>query len=86
MNDNEQTYSTCHDSATPPTGILYRLARGLVLKSLAQVREGHLIFIDCDDRLEIGEPGSGLTTTVRVQHPDFYRRVAFGGTISAGET
>ena len=86
MNDNEQTYSTCHDSATPPTGILYRLARGLVLKSLAQVRQGHLIFIDCDDRLEFGEPGSGLTTTVRVQHPDFYRRVAFGGTIAAGET
>jgi cyclopropane-fatty-acyl-phospholipid synthase len=86
MNDNEQTYSTCHDSATPPTGILYRLARGLVLKSLAQVRQGHLIFIDRDDRLEFGEPGSGLTTTVRVQHPDFYRRVAFGGTIAAGET
>ena len=86
MNDNEQTYSTCHDSATPPTGILYRLARGLVLKSLAQVRQGRLIFIDCDDRLEFGEPGSGLTTTVRVQHHDFYRRVAFGGTIAAGET
>lgn len=85
MNENEQTCSTCHDNATPPTGIINRLARGLVLKSLEQVCQGHLIFIDRDERLEFGQPGSELTGTVRVQHPDFYRRVALGGTIAAGE-
>jgi len=86
MSDNEQTYTPCHDNTTPPPGFLNRLARGLVLKSLAAVRQGHLVFIDRDVRLEFGEAGSELTTTVRVQHPDFYRRVAFGGTIAAGET
>jgi cyclopropane-fatty-acyl-phospholipid synthase len=86
MNDHEQTYTPCHDSSTPPAGILNRLARNLVLKSLAAVRQGHLVFIDRDERLEFGESGSELTATVRVQHPDFYRRVALGGTIAAGET
>lgn len=86
MNNHEQTYAPCHDTATPPNGILNRLARRLVLKSLAQVRQGHLVFIDRDERLEFGQPDSELTTTVRVQHPDFFRRVAFGGTIAAGET
>ena len=86
MSDNEQTYTTCHDNATPPTGILNRLARDLVLKSLAEIRQGHLVFIDRDERLEFGQPSSELTATVRVQHPDFYRRVALGGTIAAGET
>ena len=86
MNDNEQIYNSCHDSATPPHGILNRLARGLVLKSLAAVKQGHLIFIDRDERREFGQPGSELSATVRVQHPDFFRRVAFGGTIAAGET
>ncbi len=86
MSDNEQTYTSCHDNATPPTGMLNRLARSLVLKSLAEIRQGQLIFIDRDERLEFGQPGSELTATVRVQHPDFYRRVALGGTIAAGET
>jgi cyclopropane-fatty-acyl-phospholipid synthase len=86
MNQNEQTYNSWHDNATQPAGVLYRLARGLVLKSLTAVRQGHLVFIDRDERLEFGQPGSELTTTVRVQDPDFYRRVAFGGTIAAGET
>jgi hypothetical protein len=86
MNEKEQTYTPCHDSTTPPNGILNRLARGLVLKSLAQVKQGHLVLIDRDERLEFGQTGSELTTNVRVQHPDFYRRVAFGGTIAAGES
>ena len=85
MNENEQIYNSCHDRATPPNGLLYRLTRGLVLKSLAAVRQGQLIFIDRDERLEFGQPGSDLITTVRVQHPEFFLRVALGGTIAAGE-
>jgi cyclopropane-fatty-acyl-phospholipid synthase len=86
MSDNEQIYHRCDESAATPTGILNRLARGLVLKSLGAVRQGRLIFIDRDERWEFGAARSDLTTTVWVQHPDFYRRVAFGGTIAAAET
>lgn len=86
MNENEQTCSPCHDSESAPNGILNRLARSLVLKSLAAITQGHLVFIDREARHEFGEPGHELSTTVRVQHPDFYARVAFGGTIAAGET
>ena len=86
MNQNEQTCNSCQDSTAPSNGLLYRLARGLVLKSLAAVKEGQLIFIDRDDHHEFGQRDSELNTTVRVLYPDFYRRVAFGGTIAAGET
>ena len=86
MNDNEQICNSCNDSLYHPAGILNRLARGQVLKSLAQIRQGHLVFIDREDRLEFGAADPELDATVRVHHPDFYRRVAFGGTIAAGET
>lgn len=85
MNQNEQTYTSCPQTATATTGIINRLARSLVLKSLATISNGHLILVDREECLEFGRNGSELTATVRVQHPDFYRRVAFGGTVAAGE-
>ena len=86
MSDNEQICRHCEESTSTPTGTLNRLARGLVLKSLEAVRQGRLIFIDREERWEFGEAHSHLITTVWVQHDDFYRRVAFGGTIAAAET
>jgi len=86
MSDNEQICNHCDESASTRTGILNRLARSLVLKSLAAVRQGRLIFIDREERWEFGEAHCDLTTTVWVLHPHFYRRVAFGGTIAAAET
>jgi cyclopropane-fatty-acyl-phospholipid synthase len=86
MSDNEQIYQSYDEGTTAPTGILNRLARGLVLKSLAAVSQGHLVFIDRGERWEFGAARSDLTATIWVQHPDFYRRVAFGGTIAAAET
>lgn len=85
MNQNEQTCTSCPQTATTTTGIINRLARSLVLKSLATINNGHLILVDREECLEFGRNGSELTSTVRVQHPDFYRRVAFGGTVAAGE-
>jgi len=85
MNQNEQTCNPCPQTASTATGIISKLARNLVLKSLATIRHGHLILVDRDERREFGRNDSELTTTVRVQHPDFYRRLAFGGTIAAGE-
>ena len=86
MNQNEQTCTSCPQTATTTTGIINRLARSLVLKSLTTISHGYLILVDREECLEFGRNGSALTATVRVQHPDFYRRVAFGGTIAAGES
>lgn len=86
MNQNEQTCNPCSQTVSTTTGIINRVARSLVLKSLTTIRHGHLILVDRDEHLEFGQPASELTATVRVQHPDFYRRVAFGGTIAAGES
>ena len=85
MNDNDQIYSSCCLESLPPSGILHRIARNLVLKALSAVRQGRIILVDCDQRREFGDPESTLTATVLVMHPDFFRRVAFGGTIAAGE-
>ncbi|MFZ4859415.1 MAG: class I SAM-dependent methyltransferase [Desulfuromonadaceae bacterium] len=85
MNEHEQIYGTCCEGAFPPSGILHKIARNLVLKALSAVRQGRIILVDCDQRREFGDPDARLSATVRVTHPDFYRRVAFGGTIAAGE-
>lgn len=85
MNQNEHTCLTCPQTSSTKTGIINRLARSLVLKSLATIRQGHLILVDRDERLEFGQPNTEVSATVWVQHPDFFRRVAFGGTLAAGE-
>jgi len=85
MNENEQTCNSCRQSESA-MGIFNRMARHLVLRSLAEIKNGYLAIIDGDERWEFGQYGSELAVTVRVHHPDFYRRVAFGGTIAAGET
>jgi cyclopropane-fatty-acyl-phospholipid synthase len=66
--------------------MLNKVARSLVLKSLTAIRHGHFVLVDREERREFGRADSALTSTVWVQHPDFYRRVAFGGTIAAGES
>jgi cyclopropane-fatty-acyl-phospholipid synthase len=86
MNCNEQTCASCREAGTPVPGILSRLARGLLLKSLSTVTHGRIIIVENEERLEFGDPQSKLVAAVRVHHPEFYRRVAFGGTIGAGES
>jgi cyclopropane-fatty-acyl-phospholipid synthase len=86
MSDHEQIYQPCAESTAAPTGLLNRLARRLVLKDLAAISQGRLIIIDRAERWEFGAPQSDLTATVWVQHDDFYRRVASGGTLAAAET
>jgi cyclopropane-fatty-acyl-phospholipid synthase len=88
MNEHEQIYNSYRDTDSAPTGILNRLARSMVLKRLSALRQGRIILIDRDERLEFGDcslQGSDLTATLRVHHSDFYRRLAFGGTLAAGE-
>jgi cyclopropane-fatty-acyl-phospholipid synthase len=86
MSRNEQTCSTSTQTASTATGIIGKQAKRLILKSLATIEQGELTLIDGDERREFGRQGSALTATVRVRHPDFYRRLVFGGTIAAGES
>ena len=74
MNCNEQTCASCREAGTPMPGILSRLARGLVLKSLSTVTHGRIIIVENEERLEFGDPQSKLVAAVRVRHPEFYRR------------
>lgn len=69
--------------ATP--GRLDRLARGMISRSLAALTHGCVTLLEAGQRLVFGDPNSDLAATVRVHHPSFYRQVAFGGTIGAGE-
>lgn len=86
MSQNEQTCTSCPSSAATVAGIINHLARNLVVKSLATIQQGHLALVDGDEFREFGVPGAAPSATLRVRHPDFYRRVAFGGTIAAGES
>ncbi|MEI6209052.1 MAG: cyclopropane-fatty-acyl-phospholipid synthase family protein [Desulfuromonadales bacterium] len=86
MSQNEQTCSSCPQTESTATGIINQLSRNLVLKSLATIEQGHITLIDGSERREFGRHSSGLAATLRVQNADFYRRVAFGGTIAAGES
>ena len=86
MNQNQETCIPCPQSPSTNSGIINKLARSLVLKGLSSIEQGALTLIDGGEQREFGRPGSELTATVRVQHPDFYRRVACGGTIAAGES
>jgi cyclopropane-fatty-acyl-phospholipid synthase len=85
MSSDEQaceTFGTLRDR-TPR--LLDRLARGMLLNSLSAVTLGHLTLLDSGRRLDFGEANTDLSATLRVHHPAFYRQVAFGGTIGAGE-
>jgi len=84
MSQNEQTCTPCPQTASTTTGIINKLARSLVLNSLTAIQHGHLVLVDRDERWEFGRDDPELTSTVRVQNPDFYRRVVFGGTMAAG--
>lgn len=86
MSRDEQACNPCPKTASTTTGIINKMARRLVFKSLTAIRHGHLVLVDRDERREFGRDDSELTATVRIQHPDFYRLVAFGGSIAAGES
>ena len=65
-----------------------RLARNAVLGKLAKLR-GELIVHDAMGRVRLGQPDPSSTApptvTLRVTDPDFYRQVAFNGSVGAGE-
>jgi len=86
MSSDEQTCKQLSDSGTSAVGLIDRLARPLVLKSLSRIVDGHLTLVDAGRHFSCGNPAASLQATVRVHGPSFYRRVALGGTIAAAET
>ncbi len=69
-----------------PVGVLDRLAKHAVLTRLRGISYGSLVMNDQGESHEFGSMGrDGLHATIAVKHPSFYRQVAFGGTVGAGE-
>jgi cyclopropane-fatty-acyl-phospholipid synthase len=65
--------------------MLDHLARRLVLQSLAGISHGRLVVSEGRRKMAFGEDRDGLAATLRVHSLVFYRRIALGGTIGAGE-
>jgi cyclopropane-fatty-acyl-phospholipid synthase len=65
--------------------IVDRLARRLVLRSLAGTAHGRLVVIEEPRTMAFGESRAALTATLRIHSSRFYRSIALGGTIGAGE-
>lgn len=72
-------------SARP--GMLARLARGALLKRLAQLRDGALTIQDGHETFRFGARTErcGLAASITVKSPEFWSLSAFGGTVGAGE-
>lgn len=68
-------------------GLLTRLARALLLKRLALLRDGVLTIHDGGEILRFGArtARSNLSATITVTHPEFWSMTAFEGTVGAGE-
>lgn len=79
-------------TTTPSTGVaslsfLDRLARAAFFSRFRQIQWGEIILIDEATRYVFGARSEKfpLSVTVRVHHPQFYKDVAFGGDVGAGE-
>jgi cyclopropane-fatty-acyl-phospholipid synthase len=67
-------------------GLLDRIAKHAVINRLRGVSYGSLVVHDHEESHEFGAPENDeLSATIFVKHPSFYKQVAFGGTIGAGE-
>ena len=67
--------------------IVTRFARQAVLTRLGSLQHGHLTIVDGNERLTFGTLSQDcpLAATLFVHDPRFYRDIAFGGDIGAGE-
>jgi len=65
--------------------IFDRLARRLILRSLTAIVHGRLVVIEGRRKMVFGAGRDGLSATFHVHALSFYRRIALGGTIGAGE-
>jgi cyclopropane-fatty-acyl-phospholipid synthase len=75
------------DNESGHTGLLSGLARNLLLKRLACVRDGEIRLHDNGDVHRFGARTArcGLSATITVREQEFYSLSAYGGTVGAGE-
>ncbi|TLM65754.1 MAG: class I SAM-dependent methyltransferase [Deltaproteobacteria bacterium] len=86
MNGDEYVLASRPLSGQKAPGLTDRLARELVLRALGGISEGQLVLLEGARCFGFGrEQRDGLSATVRVHSPAFYRNIAFGGSIGAGE-
>ena len=63
-----------------------RILRRMVWRRLNGLAAGRIVIEDGVERRAVGPGGDkGLTATVRVRDPRFYRRLVFGGSLGAAE-
>ncbi|WAG78241.1 cyclopropane-fatty-acyl-phospholipid synthase family protein [Metapseudomonas furukawaii] len=66
-------------------GLAAGLLRRAVLGQLAQLRHGHLVVLEDDERLSFGAPDSSLQAEIQVLDPGVWELVAVKGSIGSGE-
>ncbi len=65
---------------------MHQLLRNVVCRRLARLDDGRIVLDDPAGRREFGRRAEGgLTATVQVHDPRFYRNLAFGGGLGAAE-
>lgn len=84
--------SLASTTAQPPCeknpSVLDRLARHALYSRMRQLQDGEIIFADTSGRHVFGSRNENLplSVTIDVHDPQFYRDVAFGGDVGAGES
>ncbi len=67
-------------------GLLDRMAKRAVINRLGDMSYGSLVIQDHEQAHQFGSlEHDGMHATIFVKHPSFYKQVALGGTIGAGE-
>ena len=85
MKNEEQILEQADIEPAASSGLLDRLARAALLKSLASISRGRVSVTEKGQSLEFGPAGSALRAGIQVKDPAFYRRAAFGGSVGAAE-
>jgi cyclopropane-fatty-acyl-phospholipid synthase len=86
MKTEGQLLKAKRTTAAPSAGLLDRLARATLLKSLARITRGRVTVTEAGQSLIYGWEGDELQAEIRVKDPAFYRRAAFGGSVGAAES
>ncbi|WP_432823802.1 SAM-dependent methyltransferase, partial [Trichloromonas sp.] len=85
MSSDEQAVPMAAEISGRFSTLVDRIARGLLLKSLAEIRQGHLTLQESGVPLQFGDQQSDLSACLRIHSNDFYRRTVLGGSIGAAE-
>ena len=87
IKENFDTYNNGSSEASASlanVSLMDRWARSLVLKMMDRIQYGRIVLTDGENQWTLGRE-KGLTARIDVLHPEFYRKLLFGGSIGAGE-